>query len=725
MGSSAGGQVIGRGIRLSVEGGDVVVRELAAVGAAGERELARVGKGAQAASANLEKTGAAAEGMSRATGGAIGNIANQFQDVIVQAQSGTAALTIFIQQGTQIASAFGPIGAVIGVAGAAIGLAAKAIFGFGEQTDFAKQQQELFSSVLADTNDQLEAQIDKINRASDETRKYLGVLAQATLSQKQGEAAPLITELANIGSSKDRPGGFWDFGGLANLGGEIKAAQDVKGRLVAAVNSGGGAAEVFRVADELGLTGEATVQSLGELADLANDIAAQKALVEATTGPNSFTLPPPPRPNRTETTGERRTRVAGERQADRVGDTLAEMQRENAALEEQIRIYQESGAVLSDKAKAEEALAVKLAEVRGATDGQNRAAQLDLDLKGQQAQQLVDLATTHEVLTERVKNLAGAGREQERVEKELETLRKRYLSPTEQLVEKETELARLRDTGSIDQLAYERELAAARRDAADQTKRLADEELKRRRDPAAGAQRALAEITEATTNQAQLVEDALTGAFRNSEDVLVDSVANMKLSFEDLGEAAEDFTRQIIADLARIAIRTAITGPLFQAIAGGAASFFGGPAISGGTGTDVMTGGGVGGDLLANAYGNAFDLGRVIPLAKGGVVDRPIVFPMARGMGLMGEAGPEVVAPLRRNAQGRMGVDAVAPVIHFQVVNEVSGVQVEQRQESGPGGEVMLRAYVRKALAAEIAGGHADKALRGRFGLSPSPVGRS
>ena len=50
--------------------------------------------------------------------------------------------------------------------------------------------------------------------------------------------------------------------------------------------------------------------------------------------------------------------------------------------------------------------------------------------------------------------------------------------------------------------------------------------------------------------------------------------------------------------------------------------------------------------LRKTALGDAFDGGNVIPFARGGVVDRPTLLPMARGAGLMGEAGPEGVLPL-------------------------------------------------------------------------------
>lgn len=59
-----------------------------------------------------------------------------------------------------------------------------------------------------------------------------------------------------------------------------------------------------------------------------------------------------------------------------------------------------------------------------------------------------------------------------------------------------------------------------------------------------------------------------------------------------------------------------------------------------------------------NARGNAFSRGSVVPFARGGIVGGPQIFPMANGgVGLMGEAGPEGILPLRRGANGRLGVE--------------------------------------------------------------------
>ncbi|MCF1710382.1 phage tail tape measure protein [Tabrizicola sp. J26] len=79
---------------------------------------------------------------------------------------------------------------------------------------------------------------------------------------------------------------------------------------------------------------------------------------------------------------------------------------------------------------------------------------------------------------------------------------------------------------------------------------------------------------------------------------------------------------------------------------------------------NAFTGGGAGGgggffaSLFGFAKGGVFAGGaELTAFARGGVVNRPTVFPFAKGVGLMGEAGPEAILPLRRGKGGRLGVE--------------------------------------------------------------------
>ena len=73
------------------------------------------------------------------------------------------------------------------------------------------------------------------------------------------------------------------------------------------------------------------------------------------------------------------------------------------------------------------------------------------------------------------------------------------------------------------------------------------------------------------------------------------------------------------------------------------------------------------GGWLGFADGGVFSNGNVIPFARGGVVTAPTLFPMARGMGLMGEAGPEAVMPLKRGADGKLGVEGGGGITNVTV----------------------------------------------------------
>ena len=62
------------------------------------------------------------------------------------------------------------------------------------------------------------------------------------------------------------------------------------------------------------------------------------------------------------------------------------------------------------------------------------------------------------------------------------------------------------------------------------------------------------------------------------------------------------------------------------------------------------------------ANGGVFAKNKIVPYAKGGIVNKPTMFAYANGgtgrFGLMGEAGPEAIMPLRRGANGKLGVQA-------------------------------------------------------------------
>ena len=89
------------------------------------------------------------------------------------------------------------------------------------------------------------------------------------------------------------------------------------------------------------------------------------------------------------------------------------------------------------------------------------------------------------------------------------------------------------------------------------------------------------------------------------------------------------------------------------------------------------------GGVVESAKGNVFAQNKVIPYASGGVIDKPVIFPMAQGMGLAGEAGPEAILPLKRGKGGRLGVEASGGVGNVVVNVDASGTNVEGDEEQG------------------------------------------
>lgn len=126
------------------------------------------------------------------------------------------------------------------------------------------------------------------------------------------------------------------------------------------------------------------------------------------------------------------------------------------------------------------------------------------------------------------------------------------------------------------------------------------------------------------------------------------------------GKGLEEVLRSVGSRLTDIALSAGLK-PLEGLLGDAAESLIG--SLS--AGFDKVSGAGV------TAYAKGGVPGRVVPFADGGVVAAPTYFPMSGGIGLMGEAGAEAILPLKRGADGALGVAAdgagAATVIHFQV----------------------------------------------------------
>ena len=179
--------------------------------------------------------------------------------------------------------------------------------------------------------------------------------------------------------------------------------------------------------------------------------------------------------------------------------------------------------------------------------------------------------------------------------------------------------------------------------------------------PLEGNKSPLKSFADSAFKFAEQAENAVVNAFKGMEDAMVKFVMTGKLNFRDLANS-------IISDLTRMLVRAAVTKPLFSFLFPGLAD---GGVVSGG-------------EIVPSANGNVFAKNKIVPYKMGGIVNRPTLFPMANGMGLMGEAGPEGVLPLKRGRDGKLGVIANGGGVGNIVVNvDASGSSVEGDSAQG------------------------------------------
>ena len=143
------------------------------------------------------------------------------------------------------------------------------------------------------------------------------------------------------------------------------------------------------------------------------------------------------------------------------------------------------------------------------------------------------------------------------------------------------------------------------------------------------------------------------------------NVENLLMAIVDGTSSIEDAFKAMLASIIREVYQ--------QYVAKGAADWAGNFLVS-----------------LFSAKGNAFGSGGVKMFANGGVVDSPTLFNYSGGTGMMGEAGPEAIMPLKRNSQGKLGV---------QVSGGSSGdVSIQQHFYISANGDESVRTIIRQEM---------------------------
>jgi TP901 family phage tail tape measure protein/lambda family phage tail tape measure protein len=212
----------------------------------------------------------------------------------------------------------------------------------------------------------------------------------------------------------------------------------------------------------------------------------------------------------------------------------------------------------------------------------------------------------------------------------------------------------------------------------------------------------LKEIT-SLSGQAEFAAQAIGDAFSSSFKSVLDGTKSAKAALSDffrsLSERYLEMAVEIIAkQLQMITLQT-----IFNQIGG---LFGGGAAVAPAIAAPAAA---VPTAAIGFANGGVFAENSIVPYASGGIVDKPTLFKFANGgktkTGLMGEAGPEAILPLRRNASGALGVIATgAGGGSNSIVNQVT-VNVDAKGSNVAGDDKdsrKLGAVVADAVQAEL-----------------------
>jgi lambda family phage tail tape measure protein len=230
----------------------------------------------------------------------------------------------------------------------------------------------------------------------------------------------------------------------------------------------------------------------------------------------------------------------------------------------------------------------------------------------------------------------------------------------------------------------------------------------------------LRDLNKDLAERQQAYADLFTQAFRGMEDAIVEFTKTGKLSFSSMIESfiegllRYELQQQQMMLLKGVGGAGGLAKSLISMIPG-----MGGFEGSGYTAAQLAT--------LPMAKGGAFDYG-IQAFAKGGaftnqIVDSPTLFKFARGTGLMGEAGPEAIMPLKRDSNGNLGVRGPSGGNNVEVVvNNYSTAQAETRETTDSRGNRRIEVIVGDMVAQEVAktGSATQNAFSSTYGTRPA-----
>lgn len=226
------------------------------------------------------------------------------------------------------------------------------------------------------------------------------------------------------------------------------------------------------------------------------------------------------------------------------------------------------------------------------------------------------------------------------------------------------------------------------------------------------------------TDRMKAYDQTFQQAFSNMADAIVTFAQTGKLNFKGLIDS-------MIADLIRFELKQQMMalyapggdqygGGLRSALMSGVKNFFT-PSIQGSSGSYGMN------EFSMAAKGAAYDQGYPVhKFAMGGaftnsIVDSPTLFKFANGAGLMGEAGPEAIMPLKRGSDGSLGVQSQPSNVNV-VVNNHTGQPAQTKETMDSRGNRTIEVIVGDVVAQQIAakGSPIQQSMSSTYGNRPA-----
>ena len=233
-----------------------------------------------------------------------------------------------------------------------------------------------------------------------------------------------------------------------------------------------------------------------------------------------------------------------------------------------------------------------------------------------------------------------------------------------------------------------------------------------------GRRKAL-DLTQSLTDRQLAYGEVFKQSFDQMGDALIEFTKTGKLNFKGLIDSMIEGLIRYEMQQQSLAMYQAARPWLMNLIGG----IFATPSGMGASPDGMMGGPG----WSVQAKGGVYDAG-LQKFGKGGmftnsIVSSPTLFKFAKGTGLMGEAGPEAIMPLKRDSNGNLGVRAGGGGGSVDVVvNNYGNQQATTKETTDSRGNRKIEVIIGDMVASEVArpGSSVQQSLAGSFNNRPA-----